>query len=105
MKRSKLIISDHALDRIKERFPNISVKNIDAFVSAARYCGKSLDTIKRTDVKLYNFLKNRYAKNHSTKIILYKNGIFVFSGQGHKARTLITAVNIENYLEKFNQKR
>ena len=97
----KIIISDHAMLRIKERTDYSQKNNIRRFVTDARYKGINVNNLNNSNCELYgttpkilSYVKSHFrTSNNSNKIILYKNSIFVFSGK--KSRTLVTVVNLD----------
>ena len=95
MIKRKVEITAHARQRLRERFPNVPESVFQTFVSSARYSGTDIREIEKRDPKRAEWVKTRFRYNKTTRIILYKNGIFVFSGNHGHVRTLVTVVNIE----------
>ena len=99
MKRGKIDITAHARRRLKERFPELHESNYQSYVSAARYSGKNLFN---KSVNVSAEIKSRFNADNSTRIMFYKNGVFVFQGDHGHARTLVTAVNLNNISDDNN---
>lgn len=98
---SKIVITTHAMQRIKERTDFVQKQDIKRFVANARYKGVHLNLISFNNCndfgiskEAYNYIKKHFFKcdNHN-KLIYYKNSVFVFSG--NKSRTLVTVVNLD----------
>lgn len=101
MSSKKIIITDHALQRIKERTDYSQKQNIRKFVTDARYKGINVSLINAYNCKsfgissrVYNYITSHfYVNSNRNKIIYYNNSIFVFAG--NKSRSLITVVNLD----------
>lgn len=95
MEKRKINITHHARKRLSERVPEIHPREQNAVVSAARYNGKSIAELKQEEPQIANYILHHFKRNKSTKIKFYRGCVFVFRGNGHKARTLITVVNLQ----------
>lgn len=97
---SKINITSHAMQRIKERTDFSQKQDIKKFVSNARYKGVHVNLISPENcmsygisVDTYKYIRSHFKQsNNSNKILYYKNSVFVFSG--NKSRTLVTVVNL-----------
>ena len=105
MKKSHVNITYHARQRLGERLPNIHPSNYTGFVSAARYNGQSVAELTRYNPELADYIASRFRTNNSTKLKFYRDCVFVFSGDSHKARTLVTVVNLSDILEEFETEK
>lgn len=98
MKKCKISITFHARKRLAERLPHLHPNNYNSFVNNARYLGKSIAELRKSDLKAADYLSAKFPCNNSVKIRLYHNCVFVFRGNNHKAHTLITVVNLDDPL-------
>lgn len=98
MKTCKIQITKHAKQRLAERAPDVYSKNYNSFVHSARYKGKSIQEIRRVDPNTARYIERMFRYGNSTKIKLYKDYVFVFSGNHGKAHTLVTVVNLKDRL-------
>lgn len=96
MQRSKISITHHAKQRLSERVPEIHPCNYNSFVSSARYNGQSIAELRSSNPLIANYISSNFNWGNSTKVKYYKNCAFVFSGNSHKAHTLVTVVNLSN---------
>lgn len=105
MKKGKISITSHARQRLSERLPEINSSNYNSFVSAARYNGKSVGQLMWINPQVADYIKSHFKDNNSTKLKFYRDCLFVFSGDSHKARTLVTVVNLSDILEEFETEK
>ena len=96
MQRRKISITQHAKQRLAERVPEIRACDYNSFVSSARYNGKSIAELKDSNPRMADYISSNFGWDNSTKIKFYRNCAFVFSGNSHKARTLVTVVNLSD---------
>lgn len=93
-------ITDHAMDRSKERLGINKRVELQKISNEARYKGVNLKALRGNTYESigltreeFQFIKNRFSvRNNSTSIFLYKGCIFIFVGNGR--RTLKTVVNL-----------
>jgi hypothetical protein len=98
-KKTSITITRHAQQRIIERAPHIPQKQHLDFSYNARYKGIP-DNHFCGEFK--NWLACAYRQNNSTQIRVYKNYVFVFSGNNHKSRTLVTVIPVkEQYKDNY----
>ena len=91
--RKRIIISDHARDRIKERMPNASRHDYIQIAQAARYKGETYNKLKDTNPSLSEFVY-RKTKNGNRHVVVYKNYAFVFCGKENHFNRLVTVFPI-----------
>ena len=96
MQRSKISITQHAKQRLAERVPEIRSCDYNSFVCSARYNGESIAELRWSNPRMANYISSNFDWGNSTKIKFYRNCVFVFSGNSHKAHTLVTVVNLSN---------
>ena len=85
--RGKVLISKHARERFKERFPELNPKAFQGIASKARYVGHQDINFEG---KFRSYLDSVTHKDNSKQIRVSNNKIFVFGGCDGHCRTLIT---------------
>lgn len=101
MNKGRINITSHARQRLFERLPEIHPNNYNSFVNSARYNGESMNQLILTSPNIAKYIVSHFSANNSTKFKYYRNCLFVFSGNKHKARTLVTVINISNSNDTF----
>lgn len=91
--RKRIIISEHACDRIKERMPNASRHDYIQIAQAARYKGQTCNKLKNTNPSLSEFI-HRKTKNGNRHVVVYKDYVFVFCGKENHFNRLVTVFPI-----------
>ena len=95
-KRSKISITEHAKQRLSERVPELRSSDYYGFVSTARYSGATLHDLRYNNPEIASYIAKHFNANNSTQLRHYRNCVFVFSGNSHKAHTLVTVVNLSD---------
>jgi hypothetical protein len=94
-KKSAITITSHAKQRLSERLPQIPKSQWEQLAYNARYKGltdNQLQTTNEIDSNTKSWVFNTFKKDNSTQLRLYKDTVFVFSGNSHHCRTLVTVV-------------
>lgn len=108
IKEKRIIISDHAKQRLEERVPWIESHNYKSFVRAARYNGMGEAQIYKQNPEFGRWFSAHYLKNQVNKEVkLYKDLVFVFHNpsKGRGARILKTVMDVpETWLKKLADK-
>ncbi len=89
-KKSSITITSHAKQRLSERLPQVPKTQWEQLVYNARYKGL---TDNQINGETKNWVSTTFKKDNSTQLRFYKNSVFIFSGNTHHCRTLVTVVN------------
>lgn len=90
-KRENIKITNHARLRLRERVKTHNFRNWEQLVKKARYEGKSFYNMSDED---YDWCQT-HIKNltNSSYVSIYNGFVYIFGGNNHHARTLITVLN------------
>lgn len=77
--RVKIIISNHAMRRLKQRLPELDKKQYNTYVSNARYLGITISNLPEHTAQYLLSIK----KTKNTVIRIYKDNVFIFRGLGN----------------------
>lgn len=93
----KIIITDHARQRIEERLGITSEKELEEVVQKAYYFGYTYKEVSRP---LQKYMWKRYVQHRKKGYIkLYQDHLFVF-----KYNILVTVIGIPSYIRTLEKK-